>query len=85
MTDKQTPPLAAEVRGDLMRFSMGAPTIDRENILDLCDLYERAVIERAELRALLRRLYEWDHMDSAADGDFWRGEIDKALGRDKDG
>jgi uncharacterized coiled-coil DUF342 family protein len=35
------------------------------------------------LRALLRRLYEWDHMDSSSDGPFWRGEIDKALGRSK--
>jgi hypothetical protein len=37
--------------------------------------------ENERLRALLRRLYEWDHMDSAADGAFWRSEIDKALGR----
>jgi len=40
--------------------------------------------ENEWLRALLRRLYEWDHMDSAGDGPFWRGEINKALGRGKD-
>lgn len=33
----------------------------------------------AEFMALLRRLREWDHMDTAADGSYWRGEIDRAL------
>ena len=39
--------------------------------------------DNERLRLLLQRLYAWDHMDSAADGVFWRSEIDKALGRDK--
>jgi len=52
------------------------------------DLYDDNVTLRDEnerLRALLRRLYEWDHMASAADGAYWRNEISKVLGRDKDG
>ena len=28
-----------------------------------------------EAEALLRRLSEWDHMDTAGDGPFWRREI----------
>lgn len=32
-------------------------------------------------RELLRRLYNWDHMDTAGDGAYWRGEIDKVLRR----
>ena len=37
--------------------------------------------ENERLRALLQRFYEWDHMDGAGDGPYWRDEIDKALGR----
>ena len=35
------------------------------------------------LRELLLRIREWDHLDSAADGPFWKHEIDKALQEDK--
>ena len=35
------------------------------------------------LRSLLLRIREWDHLDSAADGAFWKREIDKALQEDK--
>lgn len=49
-------PLAADVRGDLMRFSMGAPTINREDILDLCDQFDALSIDVVHLRAENRRL-----------------------------
>jgi len=38
---------------------------------------QHAEIDR--LRSLLYRVYEWDHLASAADGSFWREEIRKAL------
>lgn len=38
------------------------------------------VDEVKKLRNLLRRIHQWDHMDSAADGKFWRGQIDEAIG-----
>ena len=44
----------------------------------------RLSVEVDGLRALLQRLYEWDHMDGAGDGPYWRDEIDKALGRHKE-
>jgi hypothetical protein len=40
---------------------------------------ERLVAEVARLRELLTRLREWDHMDAAGDGPFWRSEITRAL------
>jgi hypothetical protein len=39
----------------------------------------QSAFEVERLRALLQRIAEWDHMDSAADGPYWRSEIDKAL------
>ena len=35
--------------------------------------------EVERLRSLLLRLQHWDHMDSAADGPYWKREIDAAL------
>ena len=29
--------------------------------------------------SLLRRLRQWDHLDGAGDGPYWRGEIDRVL------
>lgn len=50
---------------------------------DVRETMNREVAERREqreqLRGLLQRLYEWDHMASAGDGPYWRGEIDKVL------
>ena len=51
---------------------------------DIAWLVSRAD-ENERLRSLLRRLFEWDHMASAADGPYWRSEIEKALGNSKDG
>lgn len=53
--------------------------------LPLVDAYEELRAEIERLRALLRRLFEWDHMASAADGPYWRSEIEKVLGQPKDG
>lgn len=30
-------------------------------------------------RELLRRIRQWDHLDTAGDGPFWKREIDKVL------
>lgn len=41
---------------------------------------EGLAIDRAvALETLLRRIRRWDHMDTAADGAYWRAEIDRAL------
>ena len=45
---------------------------------------QRKEIERLRetvkrLAAALREIRAWDHMDTAADGAFWRAEIDKLL------
>lgn len=52
----------------------------------LCETLEATSRECATLRAdqarlvdLLKRINGWDHMDSAADGPFWRREIAAAL------
>lgn len=39
----------------------------------------QVVAERNRLRGLLRRIHDWDHMDSAGDGAYWRREIVAAL------
>lgn len=45
-----------------------------------------AIAERDHLKAVLTQVIEllksiraWDHMDTAADGAFWRGEIDRVV------
>jgi uncharacterized small protein (DUF1192 family) len=48
---------------------------------------QRADEMQAKLRVadgLLRRLAEWDHMQSAGDGPYWLNEIAKALDRLKE-
>lgn len=44
-----------------------------------CAEADRAVSERMQADYLLRRISSWDHMDTAADGAYWRGEIEKVL------
>lgn len=39
-----------------------------------------ALRELQAARQLLFRIQEWDHMDTAADGAYWRGEIQNLLG-----
>lgn len=61
------------VRGD----SQGtAPVDDPELTEDFKYIYGDWV----KLRHLLRRIAGWDHMDTAADGAYWRSEIAKAVG-----
>lgn len=54
-------------------------TLLRETLEIWHDEEAKLRAENERLRTLLQRLYEWDHMDSAADGVFWRSEIDKVL------
>lgn len=65
----------------------GSKTYDAELIAEsrnafpvLLDEVERLQADNARLRGLLRRIHGWDHMDSAADGTYWRSEITKELG-----
>lgn len=56
-------------------------TVNRKSLY-LDDLRARA--EAAESRAaryaeLLQRLFQWDHMDTAADGPYWKSEIAACL------
>jgi hypothetical protein len=39
--------------------------------------------ENERLRGLLLRIRAWDHLDGAADGSFWKREIDAAMQEDK--
>jgi hypothetical protein len=39
----------------------------------------KAIEELIELRTLLKRLWGWDHMDFAADGQYWRAEIERVV------
>jgi regulator of replication initiation timing len=72
MTDKWTPEEA----------EAWANVADMEGEVSLLvESNDKLRAENKELRVLLQRIYEWDHMDSAADGPYWRSEIDKALGR----
>lgn len=43
---------------------------------------EKMAREVERLRAgedVLKRIRQWDHLDGAGDGPFWKAEIDKAL------
>jgi len=46
-------------------------------------LREAAEARADELANLLRRIRQWDHLDSAADGPYWKREIDAALAENK--
>jgi hypothetical protein len=37
-------------------------------------------IQIKDLKDLLKRIHDWDHMDYASDGPYWRKEIQKILG-----
>lgn len=46
----------------------------------------RAIADHLEkMESTLKRIGEWDHMDTAADGPYWRQEIAAALGSDNEG
>lgn len=60
--------------------------IETRRLIDIAN-EQRARADTAEARvaaleALLRRIEEWDHMDAAADGPYWRKEIRAALARE---
>jgi hypothetical protein len=40
---------------------------------------ELAEARAARYAALLQRIFHWDHMDTAADGTYWKSEIAAAL------
>jgi hypothetical protein len=47
-----------------------------------CETCVRGALAASEVRLagawqLLKRIHEWDHMDTAADGSYWRAEIEK--------
>ena len=44
---------------------------------EICDMQDK----NEEMVELLKRIYQWDMMDFASDGKFWRKEIDKVLGQ----
>ena len=54
----------------------------RQQALDASRVGGGAMAEVARRGDLLRRLRQWDHMASAADGPYWIREIDAALGED---
>ncbi len=57
---------------------MGRPNDQIENMwIDNC--WEEVLDYIKELESLLDSIYKWDHMDTAADGKYWRNEIEKVL------
>ena len=66
-----------EAKGKALRYDLDAAGISNreKEALELVEL--RADNER--LRGLLLRLREWDYLDGAADGLFWKREIEQAL------
>ena len=62
--------LAAAHEGDVQRV---------RDITKYATVRDAALSRIAELEKLLKGLYAWDHMDTAGDGKFWRGEIERAL------
>jgi hypothetical protein len=55
---------------------------ERELRREAADAAERAEADRDALLAVarvLRRLRQWDHLDTAGDGLYWKREIDAAL------
>jgi hypothetical protein len=58
---------------------------DRGDYLIYRDEYEELLAAKADRDALLavarvlRRLRQWDHLDTAGDGLYWKREIDAAL------
>lgn len=67
---------SASIFGDKLGALQAENAMLRQDVIDLAKGYEDRILE---LRALLERIREWDHMDTAADGRYWRGEIDAAL------
>ena len=62
--------------------------VEAADALAVLEAENRALLDVADVEAerdaalrLLRRLSEWDHMDTAGDGAYWRQEIDAFLAR----
>lgn len=61
----------------------------REQIVRLDALIDKGLFaelseartEAQAMRELLGRIRQWDHLDGAADGPYWKGEIANALAR----
>lgn len=61
---------------------LGSVAVSREQANAI--LADHADAQRLQLAvALLRRLEQWDHMQSAGDGPYWLSEIAKFLGEEK--
>lgn len=58
-----------------------SPTTGRPALPMIAEACADAIAEIECLRILLTRLRQWDHLEGAADGPFWRQEIDAALAR----
>lgn len=41
----------------------------------------RLIAAAPDLLDLVRRLREWDHLDTAGDGEFWKRELDAAIAK----
>lgn len=51
----------------------------QERINEIYLRAEAAELEAARLRGFLKRMRQWDMLDTSSDGSYWRGEIDRAL------
>ncbi len=40
------------------------------------------MVENVRMKELLKRMLEWDHLNAAADGEYWKREIQSAVDDD---
>ncbi len=57
--------------------------MDRDPSTSLVDMLASFAQQQVQLYAdaveVLRRLRQWDYLDTAADGEYWKGQIDQAI------
>jgi hypothetical protein len=76
---KEMPSVGGQMLG-LQRYRIVASREAFSQILDAANKLLRQHTENERLRGLLLRIRAWDHLDGAADGSFWKREIDAAMG-----
>jgi hypothetical protein len=75
---KEMPSVGGQMLG-LERYRIVASGEAFSQIRDAAAKLFRLHADNERLRGLLLRIRAWDHLDGAADGSFWKREIDAAM------